>query len=149
QAEHGGWARKVEVVPELSGNDKPFGDAFARPGGLLTFTRWINYNNANPNATVSGDQDIGLITLDRNIGNQTGWMSFGDRFSFFYLLNTAGYPGAPYDGQHMYRDFGVAVSDLNGSMRYSDGKIKGQSGSPMWTYNAYTGERVIYGVFVG
>jgi hypothetical protein len=93
--------------------------------------------------------DIALVTLDRNIGNRTGWMGIGYDGSSSYNLNTAGYPAdAGYSGQTMYRDY--APGTVSGShIYYGEPSIEGQSGSPLWSYYPSTGQRIIRGVLVG
>jgi V8-like Glu-specific endopeptidase len=146
-AGHGGWAKWIEVVPEMSGSSQPFGDAWMTHE--LTYTTWLSASQNHPGKTGPGDMDIGLITLDRNIGYRTGWMAFGYDGSSSYNLNTAGYPAAaPYSGQTMYFDYGTGT--VSGSNIYfSDGAVGGQSGSPLWSYYPSSGSRIIRGVLVG
>jgi V8-like Glu-specific endopeptidase len=143
----GGWATKVEVIPEMSGGSQPFGVAWMTQE--RTYSTWVNASKSHPGQTGPGDMDIGLVTLDRTIGYRTGWMAFGYDGSSSYNLNTAGYPAAPpYSGQTMYWDY--AVGSVSGSNIYfADGAVGGQSGSPLWSYYSSTGQRIIRGVLVG
>ena len=157
-----GWATSVKVMPEeYVGADgrlvEPFGYALAQRGGLHTFTTFINSDRAHPGQFAYGDEDVGLISLDRNIGARTGWMNFGYFNSGSYkagtVMDTGGYPtlGAPsYDGYHM--EFGagpIAGMSRDGSaINYYQSSMptyKGQSGSPMWEKQA-DGSRLIVGV---
>jgi V8-like Glu-specific endopeptidase len=154
---HGGWARSITATPELYGNSAPFGTAQATLE--RTFNGWINWNNSH-SGTVPGDSDMGLITLNRTIGNSTGWLAYGydnnnADFRAGQVLNTAGYPATHgYDGRHMYFSSGpvAGLSSEGTAIEYYQNSIttyKGQSGSPVWRYTASSGSRVIYGVHVG
>src|SRR4029079_1587749 len=93
----GGFASQIRVTPELSGNSTPFGVAYMTY--MRTYTTFMNYNRGHPGSTASGDYDIALITLDRTIGDRTGWMGFGydnnnADFAPGAILNTAGYPAS-------------------------------------------------------
>lgn len=68
----GGWARSIEVIPGSNGSYKPFGSAYA--ANLRSYKAWTDYNDAN--------YDIALITLDRSIGDSTGWFGYSSRFPF-------------------------------------------------------------------
>jgi V8-like Glu-specific endopeptidase len=126
----GGWATKVEVIPQMSGSSQPFGAAWMTRE--RTYPAWVNASKSHPGLTGPGDMDIALVTLDRNIGYSAGWMSFGYDGSSSYNLTTAGYPAAPYSGLTMYTD--NAVGTVSGSNIYfADGAVGGQSGSPLWS----------------
>jgi V8-like Glu-specific endopeptidase len=154
----GGFASRVAVTPELNGYSQPFGTAYMTYE--RTYNAFVNYDRAHPHNTAPGDYDIGLLTLDRTIGDRTGWMSFGydnnnADFSAGHILNTAGYPAAGgYDGRHLeYSGGTIAGLSAGGSaLQYYQSAITtygGQSGSPVWRYNPSTGSRVVYGVHVG
>ena len=125
-----------------------------------TYSTFMNYNRTHPGSTASGDYDIALITLDRTLGDRTGWMSFGydnnnADFAPGAILNTAGYPASGgYDGRHMEFSYGpIAGLSLDGlAINYRQSAITtfgGQSGSPVWRYTPATGASVVYGVHVG
>jgi glutamyl endopeptidase len=154
----GGWATQVKAVPELNGSSQPYGSASATYE--RTYTTFINYNKAHPGQTAPGDYDIGLLTLNRTVGNQTGWMGYGYNnnnaaFSSGTVFNTAGYPATNgYNGQNLeYSGGGIAGLSSDGSaIQYWQSSITtygGQSGSPVWEYFPSTNSRVIYGVHVG
>jgi hypothetical protein len=124
-----------------------------------TYTNFMNYNRTHPGMTASGDYDIALITLDRTIGDRTGWMGFGwdvnANFAPGAILNTAGYPASGgYDGKHMQFSYG-GIGGLSGdglAITYSQSSITafgGQSGSPVWRYTPSNGANTVYGVHVG
>lgn len=157
-AGHGGWATKVTAIPELNGTSQPFGSA--QMTYERTYNGWVTYSKAHPGSTAPGDYDISLITLNKTIGNSTGWMSFGYNnnnatFASGNIFNTAGYPAAGgYNGTKMQFSSGAiaGLSSDGSAIQYYQSNITtygGQSGSPLWSYNASTGTRVIYGVHVG
>jgi glutamyl endopeptidase len=135
---HGGWATSVMVVPGLDEDYMPYN--YAWDTLLRSYTGW----------TVSGDHrhDWALVTLDRNVGDFTGWMGrmTADPSNSIYtdILNTAGYPCNVYDpsscpypktpvGSMWYDwDYGDYADDYN-HWYYMDTQ-GGQSGSPVWRY---------------
>lgn len=153
----GGWAKKIEVTPELNGTTAPFGLAYMTRE--RTYTTWTDYSKVHPGSTAPGDYDIGLITLDRQIGLNTGWMSFGynNTDSFFSsgrVMNLAGYPATNgYDGKHMGLTSGT-IAGLDSTktvINYNQSQMTtygGMSGGPVWSYLSSTGQRIIYGVHV-
>jgi V8-like Glu-specific endopeptidase len=155
---NGGFASSIQVIPELNGTSQPFGSAFMAHERV--YDTWINADKQHPGKTGDGNLDIGLITLDRTLGNQTGWMAFGynnndNAFAGGTIFNTAGYPASNgYDGTTMEWSAG-ALTGLSGDgsrLKYNENDITaygGQSGSPVWAYTPSNGNRVIYGVHVG
>ena len=153
----GGFATSVLATPELYGNSQPFGTAWMTYE--RTFSAFMSYNRTHPGTTVPGDYDIGLITLDRNIGYSTGWMSYGydnnnADFARGSIYNTAGYPAAGgYDGRHMEFSSGsiAGLSPDGSALEYYQSSITtygGQSGSPVWQYTPSTNTQVVYAVHV-
>jgi V8-like Glu-specific endopeptidase len=133
-AKDGGFATpgNIIVTPALNGTAS-FGQA---PYGTATnvseliYNRWATASADHPGQTAPGDYDIGLITLNRAIGNLTGWFGMyyqttndpGQLNSYYssLSLNTAGYPGNGLrlqngqiaSGSTMYQEFG-RVSGVN------------------------------------
>jgi V8-like Glu-specific endopeptidase len=138
----GGWASTLKVSPGQNDITKPYGEAnwtYAR-----TYTGWTNSSNV-------GD-DWALITLDRNIGNFTGWLGYEWNSSDSYFqnmtVNTAGYPGDLGGGDDMYFASGP-IQKVSSSQFFYGGTMDtapGQSGSPVWRYNSTTGDRYVVGV---
>lgn len=152
----GGWAKSIKVVPDQQGNNAPFGTAYSTY--VRTFNTWVNYSNSHPHSTAPGDMDMGLITLNRTIGDFTSWMSYGynNNNSFFSsgsIMNTAGYPATSgYTGKQMYFSSGAiaGLSSDGTAIQYYQSNITtygGQSGSPVWTL--INGTRTVYGIHVG
>jgi V8-like Glu-specific endopeptidase len=122
---HGGWAKSVRVMPGRNGSYMPYSSAWSKV--LRTYTAW----------TSSADHrhDWAVVTLDRNIGNFTGWMGRMTQASsssiYTSVLNTAGYPGDKPSGTMWFdADNGRYANEYN-HWYYMD-TYKGQSGSAVW-----------------
>ncbi len=152
-AAHGGWASAITFSPGQDGNqiNDPYwsNTNFKRSDNQYWGEAAATYYRSYTGWTSSGDwdYDIAVVTLDRNIGNYTGWMGYGynDNNAFFQnlLMNTAGYPGdltpTQYD-QFYTSDRITTVNTLNLQSNLID-IYPGQSGSPVWYYdgtNRYT-----------
>lgn len=153
----GGWAKKIQFTPLMTGGSAPYGSAFMTY--QRTYTSFINYNKKNPGSTATNINDIALLTLDRTMGSKVGWMSYGydnnnGRFASGTILNTAGFPAAGgYNGKTMYFSSGkiAGLSSDSRAIRYYQSQITtygGQSGSPVWLYKSSDGSRVVYGIHV-
>ena len=136
--DHGGWANSVRVIPGQDGDYMPYNYAWATH--LRSYTGWTDLGQTQ--------HDWAMITLDRNVGDFTGWMGRqtcnppGDCPVYTGTLNTAGYPGDK-DGGTMWfdADSGDSVDDYN-HWYYMD-TAGGQSGSPLWAYYTSSGDRNI------
>ena len=126
---NGGWADSIKVVPGEDNGDEPFGHAMAI--NLRCYVDWITH--------ADEQHDFALITLDRDIGLQTGWMGLYTTLpsSSIYKneLNTAGYPYDLDNGVNMYWNHanGRKANEYN-HWYYLDTN-GGQSGSPIWIYD--------------
>jgi V8-like Glu-specific endopeptidase len=151
--DHGGWAASITATPELHGRAEPFGSA--QSTYVRTFSTWIAYDQGHQGLTSPDAMDVGLVTLDKAIGYQTGWFTYGynnstGAFAPGTVFATAGYPAANgYDGRAMqYSSGGIdGLSSGGGGIMYHDPSITiygGQSGSPMWSPS----NGVVYGVAV-
>jgi V8-like Glu-specific endopeptidase len=135
----GGWARSIEVIPGRNGNKEPYGVAWGTADE--TFNSFIADDNRNSNGHSPGDGDIGFVSLNRNIGNSTGWLGFMATSGSNYNVNKYGYPGTNgYNGTQMYYDFGRLNAQGNGTVSgfaywgwstSSMSAIPGQSGSSL------------------
>jgi V8-like Glu-specific endopeptidase len=148
---YGGWASEVKVVPGKFGPTEPFGHAFATY--LRTYPEWTG--SAMP------QHDWAVITLDRAIGNLTGWMGRKTAAPsdpiYLGTLHTAGYPGDLDFGEYMYYDSDVGELADNFNHWFWMDTAAGQSGGPIWeevngsyyilTINAYEYENGTYANF--
>jgi len=129
---HGGWADSIKIVPGADNGNEPFGHAWTI--NMRCYSRWIN--------NAEAEHDFAILTLDRDIGFQTGWLELYSSFpwSSIYtgLLNTAGYPYDLDIGRNMYYtyDNGDYASEYI-HFYYLD-ISGGQSGSPVWIYDGTT-----------
>jgi hypothetical protein len=164
QNPNGGFAQQIIVTPGLHGNSAPFGQASmvwerittGYAGSYMAWSENHPHQRGQEGMTGAGSQDIGLITLDRAIGNSTGWLGmwyFGDDpnqlqniFNGFGV-STAGYPGSNTHpvrlqdgetavGNTMYQEPGTmsGVSSDGSEITWWPGNMEshpGQSGSPL------------------
>ena len=135
---HGGWADTIKVVPGEDNGNEPYGHALVVK--IRCYDDWIQ--------NASYDHDFAILTLDRDIGLQTGWMGLYTTLSssstYTSMLNTAGYPYELDDGNNLYwcSDYGVSADEYN--HRYKLDTTRGQSGSPVWIY--YNGRPYILSI---
>jgi V8-like Glu-specific endopeptidase len=148
----GGWARSITVYAGETNGSTYVGTANATY--MRTFNSFINDDRSSSTGShTPGDGDIGLITLDRTLGDRTGWFGYGynNNSSFFTNLSVTklGYPGSPYSGVNMLMDWGRLIGTNGGkngfdSVRWSTSQmtaIGGESGSGI-----YAGNYMIYAV---
>ncbi len=142
----GGWVNEIKVVPGKNGDNEPFGHAYV--SYMRSYIGWTQDEMV--------EHDWAVLTLDRSIGDFTGWMGrqTADSSSSIYtgILNTAGYPGDLDYGKNMYRvsDDGDRADEYN-HWFWMD-SAGGQSGSPVWRYdgeNRYILSILAYGYING
>ncbi|MFW9972958.1 MAG: trypsin-like serine peptidase [Candidatus Odinarchaeota archaeon] len=125
---HGGWADSIKVVPGEDNGNEPYGHAWAIK--MRCYDDWIE--------DASYDHDFAVLTLDSDIGLQTGWMGLyttvASSSTYTSILNTAGYPYELEGGNNLYwcSDYGISADEYN--HRYKLDTTGGQSGSPVWIY---------------
>ena len=132
--DYGGWYKKIEVVPGLNNTYKPYGSALATYA--RTYQSWIK--NQSPNS------DMALVTLDKSIGNTTGWLAY----KYYSTINgvtanIAGYPGDK-GGLKLYYHSGPISSSTAQRVSYSIDTFGGQSGSGV--YRLTDGKRYVFAV---
>jgi V8-like Glu-specific endopeptidase len=149
----GGWADPKSIDVSLGQNitDRYYGTAKATQ--IRSFKKW----------TSQGDSgyDMAVITLDRNIGNFTGWFNYRAESNAALnraIVNLAGYPDDKAE------NFPSKVAGvLSAPMYTASGRVRtvtanrliynnaidtdsGESGAPVWKYIPSTGNRQIVGV---
>ena len=133
--DEGGWATSIEVIPGLDGTYKPYGSAFATR--MRSYQGWTQNRDAN--------HDFALITLDRTIGNSTGWFGYGSYAVVNNLTaNLGGYPGDRDNGLRLYYHSNPVVSSTSQRVSYTTDTAGGQSGSGV--YRITNGSRYIFAV---
>jgi V8-like Glu-specific endopeptidase len=131
----GGWARTIEVIPGLDGTYKPYGSAWA--AYMRTYQAWTQNRDLN--------HDFALITLDRTIGNSTGWLGYASYSTVNGLTgHLAGYPGDRDGGLRLYYHYGAINSSTADRVYYTIDVAGGQSGSGV--YRIVNSSRYIFAV---
>ncbi|XZE55283.1 pre-peptidase C-terminal domain-containing protein [Planctomycetaceae bacterium SH139] len=135
----GSWMDDVTISPGQDGDylggtrsdDQFYGESSWQY--VRTFTGWTQSGN--------WDWDIAVVTLDRNLGDHTGWLGYGYNTDNNYYNNTArtsGYPGDLNnwtDGMGQYTQTGNARSyNISTHLLRTDTMDvwPGQSGSSLW-----------------
>jgi V8-like Glu-specific endopeptidase len=132
---YGGWAKKIEVIPGLSGTYKPYGSAFSTK--VRSYTGWTS--------SQKSDYDIALITLDRSIGSKTGWLGYAYYPSINGVTgNITGYPGDKDNGLYPYYHSGPIARSTSYRLSYQIDTSGGQSGSGI--YRIVSDNRYVFGV---
>jgi V8-like Glu-specific endopeptidase len=130
QAQHGGWASSISVLPgadTLPSLVAPYG----------TFSDWGRVNSRTPNWDPNGDGylsdtesqwDLALIGLRSRIGDTTGWLGLSAQSADFYAT-MVGYPGR---GTGMMEDSGYAAASRFAGVFDSNTDLgAGASGGPL------------------
>lgn len=126
-AEVWAWAAQTDRVDPYFVEDFPFG--LARATLFRAPNSWINNQNLN--------DDWGLVTLDRRVGEHTGWMA-READVQVSTVGTTGYPiEVPFvPPGNLLQYFSSSANNVSG---YSPGRIEfnafvygGQSGGPVW-----------------
>lgn len=137
---HGGWISGVIAVPGYSNNYRPFGDCYGTQS--YSWGGWTGSSNYN--------DDMGMIKLNRAIGNQTGTLGYGyNTDNSFFTGNTfhnMGYPAeSPFSGEKLFYCYGNYDQATTGILYYNSPNYGGNSGGA--TYNKTSGgNRYVYAV---
>src|SRR6266545_976372 len=143
----GGFADVVDVFAGRNGeNVLPFGVAHG--------TRWVVHNLyvSGPSAGQAA-YDIGVITLDRPLGTQTGTFGLtGSQTTSYFdgggIINILGYPGDTFSGVNQYFSAGPAIDASTQEIHWLLGDLPiehGSSGSPVY-FKDSAGDRFVVGV---
>jgi V8-like Glu-specific endopeptidase len=120
----GGWATSIQFNAAQNEASLPFGSAFATR--LFTFKRWIDHEDR--------DYDTGMLHLDRDLGNATGWMGLittSDASLSKHQITVAGYP-MDKGGQQMWSATAPIVDVTSHQIAYDTFTILGQSGAGVY-----------------
>lgn len=126
---HGGWVRRIKVVPGANATVEPFGSATGTR--FCSVTGWTRSRSPN--------YDYGAIILGSNtLGRRVGWIGFA-ALSWLNLIrlrvNNSGYPGdKPRKTQWWNCNRVVFVASRR--LYYLNDTAGGQSGSPVWRYKS-------------
>jgi len=126
-AQYGGWATSVEIIPGLDGDYMPYNRALATQ--LRAPTGW----------TVGEltEHNWALITLDRNVGLWTGYMGLFTTTDLDWYttvaFDVAGYPADLADGNGLYWDADLSRVATEYLHWYYMDTAPGMSGGPVFT----------------
>ncbi|TYP71430.1 trypsin-like serine peptidase [Aquimarina intermedia] len=135
---HGGWAKKIEVIPGRNGSSKPFGSCTS--SHLHSVKGWTK--------SKKRIMDYGAIILPKNCkyGKQLGYFGYAN-YSFASLLglkvNLSGYPGDKPSGTQWWHCRKIKFVTPR-TLVYNIDSAGGQSGSPVWKYK--NGKRYVVGI---
>lgn len=123
---HGGWPKRVEVIPGLNDNLRPYGSFVGT--SFRSVVGWVNDKKR--------EYDYGAIILPNNSrpGDKTGAFGFAVKDNPYLLsayLNLSGYPGDKGGNQQWFMAR-KAKSVTPRVIYYEIDTMGGQSGSPVW-----------------
>lgn len=129
-AEVWAWGAQTDRVNPIGDPDHPFGQAKATL--LRTYTGWTASQDLN--------HDVAIITLDRRVGDRTGWMGREANVAATSLY-FSGYPsetpyvpaGTPF--QYPGFDTGNVLSYTTNRINLSAYAYGGHSGGPAWRFD--------------
>jgi len=121
----GNWCYNWTIYPGRDGFDSPYGSTTA--SWAASVSGWVDRRNEA--------YDYGVLKLNTDIGDATGWFGFLWRSGSKGLLNAPaiipGYPGDKPDGEQWESADKVRIS-WNRQIFYYNDTAGGMSGSPIW-----------------
>lgn len=126
-------AKSVTVYPGRSGSTKPL---TAKMTKYYTDTKYTG---------SQAEWDYGIIVLDSNVGNTTGWFGLhGTSGSSIGTSNikVTGYP-ADLPGNYMWTCGGTVSNITTNRFRHTADTAGGESGSPTYYYNSTYGNQAV------
>jgi glutamyl endopeptidase len=130
------WYSQLNFTPGQNGGSKPYGTiAWKR---AISVTGWTKDHKR--------DHDYAMIVLNRDIGNNVGWMGYGWKNPMpKYNVNINGYPGDKPSGTMWHAFCGLQI--ITGDrLYYACDTFGGMSGSAVYVYFASENKRTIYGI---
>jgi glutamyl endopeptidase len=137
--DHNGWATKITAYCGQDGSTKPFGGTVATY--MRTTQGWVD--------SEDDDVDYGLLTMDSNIGEQTGtfgYATFGDDYLDSAYAYVVGYPVDKAWGTQ-WSDGGYLTANSSDHVFYEIDTYGGDSGAGV--VNHYNGGRYVFAVHTG
>lgn len=135
---HGGWARRIEVIPGRNGSTRPYGSC--NSSSFRSVKGWTKKKKRS--------HDYGAIILPSSspYGSQLGYFGFA-KLSYFSLLglkvNLSGYPGDKPSGTQWWHARRIKWVTPR-TIVYNIDTAGGQSGSPVWRLK--NGKRHVVGI---
>jgi V8-like Glu-specific endopeptidase len=121
---NGGWAKTIQFNAAQNDAALPFGTAFA--AFLFSFKGWTDNQNR--------DYDTGMLILERDLGNQTGWMGLintADNNLSNHTITVSGYPGDK-GGQQLWAATAPINNVASHQIRYNAYTKGGDSGAGVY-----------------
>lgn len=121
---NGGWATSIQFNAAQNDGTLPYGSAFAT--FLFSFKGWTD--------SQLRDYDTGMLILNRDLGNQTGWMGLittSDGNLSNHQVTVEGYPGDK-GGQQLWSATGPVVGVSDHQIAYNDYTKGGDSGAGVY-----------------
>lgn len=138
-AQHGGYAKDIYVFPGRDGLGTPYG--FAMGTAAKTTPEWEAFGGFGNELAFAND--VGVITLDRNVGDLVGWYNYRSGGSAGQYTGaqvvSVGYPGdKPYATQ--WSVAGQVDESTGTALNFTSGLdiFNGQSGSPVFAAGSTT-----------
>lgn len=136
----GGWAKTIEVTPGRDGDEEPeLGPYIAKR--FSSVDTWLESRDP--------DFDIGAIHLEEPAGDKAGWFGIGalsdDELTNSYI-NVSGYPAMPGGGRQQWWAKNRVRAVTPRRIFYDVDTSGGQSGAPVYRYEAEGGEPQVIGI---
>jgi V8-like Glu-specific endopeptidase len=122
--DNGGWATSVQFNAAQNDGTLPYAPAFATY--LYSFTGWTE--------SQLRDYDTGMLILDRDLGNSTGWLGLittSDGNLLGHEISVAGYPGDK-GGQQLWAATAPIASVADRQICYNAFTKGGDSGAGVY-----------------
>jgi V8-like Glu-specific endopeptidase len=121
---NGGWAKTIQFNAAQNDETLPFGSAFATH--VFAFKGWSEHQKR--------DYDTGLLILNRDLGDQTGWMGVinaTDNHLSNHQITVSGYPGDK-GGQQLWAASAPIATVASHQIRYNAYTKGGDSGAGVY-----------------
>lgn len=126
-------AKSITVYPGRNGNSKPISDTTAK---YYIDTKYTG---------SEVEWDYGIIVLNSNIGNTTGWFGLHGTSGSSIGTSSVRVTGYPSDksGYNMWTCTGTVSNITTNRFMHTADTFDGQSGSPTYFYNSSYGNQVV------